>query len=67
VAKLKYRSGETIRRGDIVRYHGDSGHVEFVVNELSGDSAMDGHFREHGPGVMVSEPKRFGRVHVTNL
>jgi hypothetical protein len=66
VAKLQYCSGEEIRPGDVVRYHGDPGKVEFVVNKLTGDPAMDWHLNTNGPGAMVSEsePKHFGRVYV---
>lgn len=64
---LKYLSGETVLPGDIVEYHGDRGQVEVVVRGLTGDAANDWHFKTNGPGVMVLEPKHFGRVYITDL
>jgi hypothetical protein len=39
-----YRSGEEVRPGDKIVYGGSPGHVEFVVDTLTGDPAMDWHF-----------------------
>jgi hypothetical protein len=61
---LKYQSGEEIRKGDRVLYFGEPGEIEFVVDSLVGDPAMDWYFKECGPGVMVLEPKHFGSVYV---
>ena len=58
----KYCTGELIFPGDVVEYHGDRGHVEYVVNGPTGDSEMDWNFRTNGTGVMAIEPKHFGRV-----
>lgn len=57
-----YESGEAIRKGDGVLFHGEPGEVEFVVDVLTGDAAMDWYVKELGGGVMIIEPKRFGRV-----
>jgi hypothetical protein len=67
LAGLQYLTGETILPGDIVEYHGDRGQVEFVVSGLTGDPGNDWHFRTNGPGVMVLEPKQFGRVYINDL
>jgi hypothetical protein len=61
---MKYPSGEEIRKGDKVLFHGEPGEIEFVVDKLVGDPAMDWHMREQGPGVMVVEPKFFGRAFI---
>jgi hypothetical protein len=61
---LKYQSGEEIRRGDRVLFHGQPGEVDFVVDGLSGDADMDWYFTKLGPGVMVLEPKHFGSAYV---
>jgi len=63
---MKYRSGEEIRQGDKVRYDGELGEIEFVVEGLTGDPAMDCYIRELGPGVSVIEPQVFGRVYVSD-
>lgn len=67
MVELKYLTGETALPGDIVEYHGDRGHVEFVVGGLTGDADNDRHFQSTGPGVMVIEPKHFGRVYIIDL
>lgn len=48
---MKYQSGEEIRKGDKVLFHGEPGEIEFVADKLVGDPAMDWHMREQGPGV----------------
>jgi hypothetical protein len=62
---MKYKSGEEIRKGDKVLFHGAPGKVEFIVDALIGDPAMDWYMKEHGPGVMVAEVKA-GRTFVNN-
>jgi hypothetical protein len=64
---LKYMSGEEIRKGDRVLFHGESGEIEYVVDGLIGDAKIDWHMREHGPGVLVSEPKHFGRAYIREM
>ena len=67
---LKYQTGEEIRKGDRVLFHGEPGEIEFVVDSLVVDPATDWYIRELGPGVMVLEPKYFGCAYVrdtTNL
>jgi hypothetical protein len=61
---MKYQSGEEIQKGDKVLFHGEPGEIEFVVEELVGDPAMDWHIQEQGPGVMILEPKFFGRAFI---
>ena len=61
---MRYQSGEEIRKGDKVLFHGEPGEIEFVVDQLSGDPAIDWHLKEQGPGVMVLEPKHFGRAYI---
>ena len=63
---LTYASGELIKAGDRVRYYGEPGQIEFVVDSGSGDDALDWYLRELGPGAMVREPKVFGSVYVTD-
>ena len=60
---MNYQSGEEIRIGDKVRYHGEPGEIEFIVEELPGD---DWYVKEFGRGVMVIEPKVFGRVLISD-
>jgi len=61
---LTYQSGEDIQRGDRVTYGGNVGTIELVVERLTGDPENDWLFENHGTGVMVVEPKVFGRVYL---
>jgi hypothetical protein len=67
LTRLQYRTGEVILPGDVVEYFGDRGHVEFVVKDPTDDPSLDWHLQTNGPGVMVIEPKHFGRVYITDV
>ncbi len=57
---LVYRSGDEIRKGDRVLLHGEPGEVEFV---LDGETNPDDWSAcEYGRGIMIVEPKAFGRL-----
>ena len=49
-------------KGDHVIFHGEPGEIEFVVDKLVGDPELDWYVKEFGGGVMVIEPKVFGKV-----
>jgi hypothetical protein len=51
---LKYLSGEEIKKGDHVLFHGEPGQIELVASEL-GDPETDWFMLEYGGGVMVLE------------
>jgi hypothetical protein len=59
-----YRSGEEIRKGDRVTFHGQAGEVEHVADPQSKNlsEAERWHVEDCGGGIMVREPKVFGRV-----
>jgi hypothetical protein len=57
-----YLSGEEVRRGDRILFHGEPGEVEFVVIGVTGDASMDWHVEQYpGGGVMIAA-RGFGRV-----
>jgi hypothetical protein len=62
---MKYQSGEEICKGNRVLFHGDRGEIEFVIETLVGDSALDWYVKEYGRGVMVAEPKA-GRTFISD-
>jgi hypothetical protein len=64
---LTYQSGEEIHQGDRVTYSGNAGVIELVVNGLVGDAEQDWLFENLGAGIMVVEPKVFGRSTCTRL
>ena len=59
-----YQSGEQVKRGDRVRLHGESGEIEFVADPL--DDPNDWFVGKYGGGVMVAEPKVFGRLFINS-
>ena len=59
---LFYQSGEEIRKADRVVFHGEPGEIEFVADPASPNSETDWYIEENGGGVMVLEPKHFGRA-----
>lgn len=60
---FKYESGVEIRKGDRVLFHGEPGEIELVASS-KGDPETDSYVQEYGGGVMVVEPKVFGRVFI---
>jgi hypothetical protein len=60
---LKYQSGVEIRKGDRVLFHGEPGEIELVASDL-GDPETDWYIQEYGGGVMILEPKQFGRAFI---
>jgi hypothetical protein len=63
---MKYQSGDEIRKGDRVLYHGEPGEIEIVVDRFVGDPAMDWYMKELGPGVMVAGLRSFGRLYTSD-
>ena len=61
---LRYRTGEEIHPGDRVTYGGNAGVIELVVEALTGEPEEDWLFETLGAGIMVAEPKVFGRVYL---
>ena len=64
MTKLKYQSGEEIRKGDRVIFHGEPAEIEFVVEGLTENVELDWYMREDGGGVMIREPKHFGMIFI---
>jgi hypothetical protein len=59
-----YRSGEEIRKGDRILLHGEPSEIEFIVDPAN--DPENWHVTEHGGGVMIFEPKSFGRLFVSD-
>ena len=57
---LVYPSGSEIRKGDRVLLHGEPGEVEFVLD--GENNPEDWPAQDYGRGVMIVEPKVFGRL-----
>ena len=62
--RLLYASGDEVKPGDRIRYHGETGDIEFLIPDATGDPSMDWFLEEFpGGGVMVTATG-FGRVFV---
>lgn len=60
---LRYLSGEEIRSGDCVWFHGHQALIEFAAAEL--DDSENGWFvRQYGGGVMVNDPEVSGSTFI---
>jgi hypothetical protein len=57
-----YQSGEEVKSGDRVAYHGEPGEVEFVVVNPTGDPAMDWYVEQFPGGGFMINAKGFGKV-----
>jgi hypothetical protein len=64
--KLKYQSGEEVRKGDRVLFMDQPGEIELAVNRMD-DPETDWHMENNGPGILVRElePKAYGRVYLS--
>ena len=62
---LKYQSGDEIRKGDRILFHGEPGHVEFVADPADEDPETEWYIQEYGGGVGIIED-RLGRSFISN-
>jgi hypothetical protein len=60
---LRYASGEEIRKGDRVRFHGRQAEIDFSASELA-DSEHIWFVLRYGGGVMVQDPGVSGRTFI---
>jgi len=58
-------SGEDVLTGDHVRFHGEEGTVEFVVQERVGDASLDWYLEQYPEGGLMIIANGFGRVFLT--
>jgi hypothetical protein len=59
---LSYQSGEEIKQGDRVLFHGNAAEVEFVAS--ADDPQYAWYVQEYGGGVMVFDPTVSGRTFI---
>jgi hypothetical protein len=58
---LRYRSGEEIRKGDRILFHGNPAKIELVAHDPN-DPETAWHVSEYGGGVLISDPLVSGRT-----
>lgn len=60
-----YKSGEEVKSGDHVTYHGEQGMVAFVVTDKVGDSTHDWYVDQYPGGGLMIKADGFGDVFLT--
>ena len=63
---FRYQSGAEIKKGDRVLFHREPAEIEFVADPLINDPETEWYVKEYGGGVMVVEPKVFGRAFISH-
>jgi hypothetical protein len=62
---LRYRSGEEIKAGDQVLFHGNPAEVELVASDPDDPNpAVAWYLKEFGGGVLISDPMATGRTFI---
>jgi len=56
---FRYRSGEEIKNGDQVLFHGNEAEIEFVAVDAT-DPSAEWYLQNFGGGVMISDPSVSG-------
>lgn len=59
----KYRSGEEIKKGDRVLFHGNPSEIEFVAPDLN-DPRLEWYVLTYGGGVSVLDPMVSGNTFI---
>ncbi len=62
-AILKYRSGEEIRKGDRVLFHGNPAQVGLAASDPT-DPEAAWYIQEFGGGVLILDPMMSGRIFI---
>jgi hypothetical protein len=60
---FRYQSGEEIKAGDHVLFHGNAAEIEFVACDAD-DPRTDWYVTTYGGGVMIYDPQVSGRTFV---
>jgi hypothetical protein len=60
--RLNYPSGQDVKPGDRILYHGEPGEVEFVVADRTGDPSKDWYLEQFPGGGFMITAKGFGSV-----
>lgn len=63
--QFTYTSGEEIRQGDHVRYHGEPGEVAFVVSGATGEPIHDWYLTQFPNGGFMLEIGSLGSMFLT--
>jgi hypothetical protein len=61
---ISYCTGQDLRTGDLITYHAESGHVQFVIVDPTGDPARDWYLNQFPGGGVMIEAAGFGSVFI---
>jgi hypothetical protein len=61
---LNYRSGESIRKGDRIRFHGNAAEIELVADPETADPESEWYVKEFGGGVLIVDPSVSGHTFI---
>jgi len=61
---LNCRSGEAIRKGDRVRFHGNAAEIKLVADPESDDRESKWYVKEFGGGVLIADPSVSGHTFI---
>ena len=64
MTSFSYGTGQEMGVGDLVTYHGESGHVRFVVTGPTGGPSLDWYLGPFPGGGVMIEAEGFGSVFV---
>ena len=65
MSALRYRSGEEVKNGDRVLFHGNAAEIEFVACDPNDpDPNVVWHMKESDGGVMILDPLVSGRTFI---
>ena len=59
-----YPFGETIRKGDRIRFHGNAAEVELVADPEMVDPESESYVKEFGGGVLIADPSISGHTFI---
>jgi len=63
---LIYPSGDEVRQGDQITYHGEPGTISFIITAKSSDPAMDWYMEQFPEGGCMASVENMGSVFLAN-
>jgi hypothetical protein len=61
---LRYRTGEEIKAGDCIRFHGNAAAIELVADPETDDPEAAWYIKEFGGGVLIADPSVSGHTFI---
>jgi len=61
---LTYGSGDAIRKGDRVLFHGNAAEIKLVADPANEDPESEWYVKEFGGGVLIADPRVSGQTFI---